>query len=364
MTREIDALFNKTKGGLFFMKGSGFLGRLLSQVEFSWTTEFDTAAISTKQLFWNPDFFMSLSTSQRITVLAHELWHNGLLHSVRMGNRCPDIWNVAGDHVINLLLKQHDYDMSGFPYIMDTKYIGWATEEVYDDLINSGPCVPQSFLEGDVLPSSPEDVPDAVANAVAAYTAAKIQNGAGVLPGEVELVIDTFLNPKLPWEVLLYNFFTEITSQEYSYARPNRRYDDPLLPGSTGRNGLEHLVYYLDISGSITDDWILRFNSEVKFIKEEFQPERLTLITFDTRVRDVYEFERDDPFEKIVVIGRGGTSLVDVMADLKKRGPTAGIIFTDLEVNIPPNPGIPIIWVCINNASASVPYGKLIHLHE
>lgn len=380
MSQDIDRLYQRTKGRLFFKKGAGFLGNLLARLNMVWTEEIETVCISSKTLYWNPTFFLSLDEETRITVLAHELWHNALLHGARLKERCPDIWNIAGDHVINLLLKEHGYYMGGFPYVMDDKYAKWSTDEIYDDLINNGPkplMLPGSLTAGqlpdqagqyplgaDVMPIEGDAIQEAVASVVGAMASAGISGTKpGDIPGEVTLVIDQFLFPKLPWETILFNFFNAMTSEEYSYSRPNRRYEDPLLPGITGRNGLEHLIYYLDISGSITDDHILRFNSEVKFIQEELKPEKLTLATFDTKIQDEYVFEREEPFEKITVTGRGGTSLKDVWRHAQEHQPTAMIVFTDLEVEIPENPGVPIIWVCIENPKMTVPYGQLIHLN-
>jgi predicted metal-dependent peptidase len=368
LRRTVDPMLQRTKGNLFYQKGAGFLGSLLCKLSFEWTRDLGTAAISATKLYWNPDFFLSLDKDTRVTVLAHELWHNALMHGARLNERCPDIWNIAGDHVINNLLQDHGYYMGGFPYVLDPKYKGWSTDEVYDDLIAPGK--PQNSSGGvpglgkDILPVEGSDKEIAVANVVGAMATARITNGAGDIPGEVTLTIDTFLNPKLPWETILFNYFNALTSQEYSYSRPNRRYEDPILPGITGRNGLEHLIYYLDISGSVTDAHILRFNSEVKYIKDELLPELLTLVTFDTKIRDEYVFEKDDPFEKIVVTGRGGTCLEDVFEHARRNAPTAMIVFSDLEVRIPGNPGVPIIWICIGNNSIKVPYGKLINLNE
>lgn len=367
MTQNIDELFRKTKGQLFYRKGAGFLGRILAQVEFSWNVDIPTAAIGPDMLFWNPDFFLELTESTRVTVLGHELSHNGSLHGIRMGTRDPDLWNQAGDHMINLRLEEDGFDMTGFPYLMDRKYKSWATEDIYDDLVKqgSGKKEPNLYkLSGDILPVSKGDIPKAITKIVEAVTSARITGQAGDIPGEVTMVLDKFLNPKLPWETLFYNFFNQITNEERSFARPNRRYTDPILPGTTGHNGLEHLMHYQDISGSVTDGEILVFNSELKFIKEEFNPEKMTVTTFDTKLRDQYVFDKDDPFEEIIITGRGGTSLVKVMEDIKKHAPTAAVIFTDLEVHIPPNPGVPIIWICMNNKGKTVPYGTLIHIKD
>lgn len=364
---DINALYSKTKGQLFFKKRAGFLGPLLGKLKHEWTLDMPTAAISPTTLYWNPDFFLKCDTDTRVTVLGHELQHNARLHGLRRGNRNPHIWNVAGDHVINLDLKAHGYYMGGFPYIMDDKYIGWSTEQIYDDLsreFDKTGKLPKPDLGFDILPVEEEDRITAITNVVGAASIARMTGKPGDIPGETELVISEFLDPKLPWEVLLAQFFNELANDEYSYARPNRRYEDPILPGLSGRNGLEHLIYYLDISGSIEDEHILRFNSEVKAVKERFEPELLTLVTFDTEIQDEYTFEKDEPFEKIVVTGRGGTDLRDVFEHARKHQPSAIIIFTDMEVRIPPDPGIPIIWVCIDNPTATVPYGRLIHISD
>lgn len=366
---DIETLLNKTKGQLFFQKNAGFLGSLLCKVTFKWDSSIPTAAINSKTLYWNPEFYLSLDKDTRVTVLAHELWHNAYLHGVRRGDRCPDIWNQAADHRINNDLNKHGYYMGGFPYLMDPKYADdeWSTDLIYDDIISSGGKPMERPMGTDIMPTGDQgEIDKAISDVVGAMATAKMTGMApGDMPGEVSMTIDKFLNPKLPWETILHNFFNALVQEEYSYARPNRRYNDPILRGLTGRNGLEHLVYFVDVSGSITDEQVLRMNSEVKYIQEQLNPERLTLITFDHEIQDTFEFERDDPFPYLEIHGRGGTSLHEPWEYLERHRPTACVVFTDLEVGIPENPGVPIIWVCTDNEYAQVPpYGQLIHLSE
>ena len=363
---EAIRLFDKTKGYLFYQKGAGFLGRLLASVDFCWTRDMQTAAISTTRLYWNPDFFMQLDKDTRVTVLAHELWHNGLAHTTRLGDRCPDLWNIAGDHVINLLLKKHGFYMDGFPYVMDEKYDGWSTDEVYDDLQkNPSSNLTLPILSGDIIAATTEEeIREGMGKIVSAFVSSKIDCTPGSVPGEVESVIDRFLNPKLPWHRILHNYFNEMVQDVYSYARPSRRYDDPIMPGNMGREGLERLMFAADISGSITDQMILRFFSEGKDIHDNLQPEEMVFVTFDTKVHDVFRIDRDDPYDTFTITGRGGTDLHDLFEFAKKEDATALVIFTDLYVGIPENPGIDIIWVVTGNDSAEVPYGKLIIFNE
>ena len=370
----IDKMLDKTKGQLFFQKGSAYLGRILCDVRFSWTDDLETAAISPGHLYWNPEFFLSIDERTRVTVLAHELLHNALLHTVRLRERCPDIWNIAADHVINLWLNEHGFYMDGFPYCMDPQFTGWNTEQIYDYLIKPGGGgmkpfqAPSTYESGglgtDIVQGTAEDVAKAVASASAAVSAARIAKQPGTIPGEAPRVIDEFLNPKLPWDHLLLNHFNSFIDEEFSYARPRRRYDDPYLPGRTGRNGLDHLLYAIDISGSTFFDpkIILKFFSEVKYIHEALRPERISIMTFDTMVRDTWELERDDDFRTFEITGGGGTDLLDLFEKSQALTPNCLIVFTDLEVNIPPNPGFPVIWIVLGDSDTVPPYGKCIKL--
>lgn len=367
MLPDIDALYEKTKGNLFFKKRAGFYGSLLCRLNFEWTRDhgIDTAAISSTTLYWNPDFFMSIDKETRITVLAHEIEHNARMHGARMGNRCPDVWNQAGDHAINLDLEAHGYYMGGFPYLMDHKYIGWATEDIYDDLMKGGgKPMPIAGLGRDVIKTPEKDIPKHVATVLGAVESVRMsgRSAPGNIPGEVSLVLDNFLNAKLPWHTLLFNFFNAMVDQDISYARPNRRYDEIIMPGNIGRSGLDHLIYAIDISGSTTDEQVEQSNNEVRHIQEDLEPEKLTLITFDTKICDEFFFERGESYEGITVHGRGGTRLEPVYEYARKHEATALVILTDLKVHIPPDPKIPIIFVCVDNPTATVPYGVVVHL--
>ena len=59
----------------------------------------------------DPDFWSQLSKEHRMTAVAHELGHKMFFHHSRMGERDPRIWNIAGDHVINLVLKESDGEL-------------------------------------------------------------------------------------------------------------------------------------------------------------------------------------------------------------------------------------------------------------
>lgn len=380
---QLDQALNKTKGRLFFKKGAGFLGSLLCDHEFVWDETCQTAWCNGSQIGWNPKFFTWLTPDERVTILAHELWHTGYLHIARIGEmRCPDYWNIAADHVINLRLDEDGYvwgdKLKSLGCYMDPQYKDMSTEQVYDLIAPPDGGKPMQLpdgtpgnqpgdgspMSGDVRAPEAGTSPDKIiSKVVKAAQASRMAKEAGVIPGETELVIEEFLNPVLPWEVLLARWFSEKSKDDYSWKRPSRRYQDDYLPSLDGDNGLEHLAYFWDVSGSVSDQDILRCSSEVAHVHNTYTPQRTTVITFDTHLRDFFEFTDEEPFENIKVHGRGGTSLEEVEEWIAKNRPTAAIIFSDLYCHpMQVDVGIPILWVVVGHKDAEVPFGDTIHI--
>jgi predicted metal-dependent peptidase len=385
LDRELD----KVKTSVFLGNNAAFLGSIMSSMSFHWDERIKTACTNGIELRWNPRFFMSRSRSFNKAVLVHELWHPALMHMIRLGDRDPEIWNIAADIAINNPMVKEGYSFEDFPAWIDHKYDNWSSEQIYDDLIKQRDEILQKFQiqwlqpgedfggEGGMfdieLPGAGETqkglVHTIINNVVAAQNAA-IMAGCGKLPGEVEVTLKKFLAPKLPWERLLDQFFNELDNKDYSLSRPNRRYQDVYMSSLIDDNdGLDHLAYFLDVSGSVTDDMIIRFHSEFKHVKDKYRPKKMTMLQFDTIIQKEDVFEQEDPFEETHVIGRGGTCLVCVRDWIVEHKPTAAVIFTDLQVSPmePLRPGemIPIIWVGLNaDTSHKPPHGTVIHIRE
>lgn len=380
--RQLTRLMDRTKMQIFLNTNGAFLAPLMSSLEFRWEERIPTVATNGIDLIWNPYFFLFLDEPTRVSVLLHELWHVAFLHNIRRGDRDPDVWNIAADIVINNMLDDEGCVFNNCNPWIDHSFDGQTTEEVYDAIYQQKPgmCSKPQFTNPNTGESGDSDIQEAggsaseqaaVQHQVAAkvIAAAHASKMAGKLPGSVETILNKFLAPKLPWKQILANFFNELCNQDYSWSRPNRRYQDMYLPSLVDDNeGLEHLIYYLDVSGSITDEDIIRFHSEFKYVKDTFAPEKMTMVQFDTVIQKEEVFLKDDPFEETHVIGRGGTSLVCVREHIIKHEPTAVVIFSDLYCSpmepLPAHVDIPIIWICVNHAGATVPTGHLVHIKE
>lgn len=364
LTRDLD----RTKSTVFLSKdNAAFLGSLMCSLNFSWNEDIPTAGTDGVDLHWNPDYFVSLPKESRSTDLSHELWHVALLHTVRRGNRNAEIWNIACDIKIDLMLEKMGYTFVGINGVpRDKKYKDWVEEDIYDDLMkNPPPKMPSCTCCAKDMPETKETIQATVNTVVKAIHQAKLAGQAGNLPGSIEETLKKFLEPVVPWEVLLMRFFTDLLDEDYTWARPNRRYSDMYLPSKFTDDGrLEHLIYYLDVSGSISQNDIIRFNSELKFVFETLKPQKITVVQFDTMIQKTDVFNEGDPFTEIHVKGRGGTCLECVREHINEAKPTAAVIFSDMYVS-PMRPldfDIPVIWIAVNHPQATVPFGTLLHI--
>ena len=364
LTRDLD----RAKSTVFLDKhNAAFLGSLMCSLHFMWSKELPTAGTDGVKLVWNPDYFVSLPPKSRTTDLSHELWHVALLHNVRRGARDHEIWNIACDIRIDLMLEKMGFTFEGINGVdRDKKYTDWIEEDIYDDLIKNPPFkLPPCTCCASKMPDGKNEIQSTINSVVQAVHQAKLAGQAGNLPGAIEETIKQFLEPVVPWEVVLMKFFTDLLDEDYTWARPNRRYQDIYLPSKFTDDGrLEHLVYYLDVSGSISTNDIIRFNSELKHVFETLKPQKITVVQFDTEIQKIDEFKEGDPFTEIKVIGRGGTSLVCVREHIQEVKPTAAVIFSDMMV-YPMQPldfDIPVIWIVINNKSVTAPFGTTLHI--
>lgn len=398
--RWLDRELDRVKTKVFLGRTAAFLAHVMCSMDFQWSDKIPTACTNGLQVLWNPRWFKLLPERTRHTVLIHELWHVAKLHQLRIGDRNPEVWNMACDYNINGEMDNERenghpfYSFEGsFPEEMfprdpltgelpkpclDHQYDGMTPEEIYDSLMKLPPPKLQNMLRGFCTDlASPKDEPgDSPVNphtlintVVSATHAAKLAGAAGSIPGEVEATLRRFLKPKLPWKKLIWNFFNSLVKGGYTWKRPNRRYTDMYLPSRfKEKSALDHLVYFFDVSGSVTDGQETIFGSEFKHVLEYFKPKKITAVQFDTIIQKQDEYKAGDKFEKMDIIGRGGTSLVCVRDYIIEHKPTAVVIFSDLYCEpmekLPAGMNIPIIWVCIDNKEATVNEGKLIHIKE
>jgi predicted metal-dependent peptidase len=369
MNHEMDRI----RARVFIGSNSAFLGSLLCSLQFHWSTSVRTAATDGENLYVNHDWIMSKPFDARVTVLKHEIWHVAKLHGFRKGSRDPEIWNYACDLWINNMLEREGCSFVGIEDCWkDQSYGTMNEEEIYDKLIENAIPPPPSGLWGDgveeqdIVPVDKAKQHACVANVIRAVQQAKMAKQAGNGMAEIEEILGRFLTPVVPWQSVLKRFFTEMIRGDFTWRKRNRRFPNMYMPGKDEeQNRIGKLFYYLDVSGSVGDKDVLRFNSEVKHIKDQFNPRELRMIQFTSRIRNEQIITENQQFEKAVRLATGGTSLVEVREHIIKHKPTAAVIFTDLHcVPMEPLPfKIPIVWIVVGSR-IKPPFGQCIDIKE
>ena len=392
----IDSI-DRAKVQLITKKKQTFIANILFSLKLQYTTQIPTAGVDGINLFINPFFWDKQDKETQISIMAHESWHVAFKHMIRTLEPLPALghaedyesflFNMAADYVINLMLKDAGFHIPD-TWLCDEQFRDMSTEQVYAFLKEEQENDPDSFsdrfgdpsdgLGNDVLAPSGDntegqsqetlsrkidaEVDKAIARAAA--SAKMDKDGWGMLPGEVQIMIEEFLNPVLDWKTLLQNFMSSFMKDDYSYKKRNRKFmNSNVCMPSLYSIGLGEVRVAVDTSGSVTNEEFQHFISEINEIKTLLNPETLRIIDFDTKVKHHYELSRWEPMGQLEFSGRGGTRLDPIFEFYEDDGdPELLIVFSDLECDEwEEEPPYPVLWICVNNPNAHVNFGTLIH---
>lgn len=96
-----------------------------------------TAATDGKAIYFDISFLSTLTNDYRVFVLAHEIWHNVMLHFIRTEGRDKDLFNVATDLEVNNILRNDGFNIPPMA-LLPEKYgfeAGKSAEEYYELLL-------------------------------------------------------------------------------------------------------------------------------------------------------------------------------------------------------------------------------------
>jgi predicted metal-dependent peptidase len=195
--------------------------------------------------------------------------------------------------------------------------------------------------------------------------AAQQAQQAGKLGEGMARMIDYFLQPTLPWRMLLARHMNSISRDDYSYTRPSSRRGDPAIYPSL-RSAQMNVVLALDVSGSVHQDELNEFVAEIDSLKSQVKA-RVTFLTCDAKITGdspwVFEaWEYCQLPERI--IGGGGTNFNPVFDWVEQNDmrPDLLVYFTDAEGKFPEAEApYPVIWLV--KGKQPVPWGQRIQLN-
>ena len=339
-----------------------FFGELAIRLKLVEREDIPTLAVDGKHIFYNPKFVETLSPALTIAAVGHETGHCVYDHISRRGGRNPRKWNMAGDYVINAMLKDAGFTI-GDTWLFNSAYAGMSSDEIYNLLPEQdGPSEPgplDEIMDGD--PNEAETM--ATEWKIAVVQAAQSAKACGKLPASMQRFVDELVSPKVDWRDQLRRFITEVSKNDYSWARPNRRFIPQgfILPGLYSESmGL--LVNGIDTSGSIDQATLTAFGSEIIAARNATDPDGLVNIYCDAHVAHVDTYSRGDEIA-FELHGGGGTDFRPPFAYIEEFGlkPACFVYLTDGYGPFPETPPpYPVLWCMTTDVVP--PWGEVVRI--
>lgn len=348
----------------------GTLALHLTPVE---TQSVATAAVDGTHLFFHPEWIATLTDAELLFVTAHEVLHCVLDHLARVGGRDHELFNVACDYAVNLLLTDAGLTMPSCG-LWDERFRGLSAEQIYKLLVKEGGCGSLRALDK-ILPLAGQNGYGSAGRAVSAeqmstvwrrrtVQAATQARQAGTLPGDLSQIIDGLQEARLDWRTLLRRFLDPLARSDYRMLPPNRRhlYRGWYLPSLWGEYA--HLVIALDTSGSVDDEQVRVFLSEVQGAMMQIADYRIDLVQCDAMIQRHQVYGPGEPLTT-TVRGRGGTDFRPVFdwVEAQNLTPHALVYLTDGYGAFPVEPPpYPALWLM--NSDVCAPWGEIVRLDD
>ena len=388
-----------------------FFGILALYFKYDVKEDVETAYTDGKNIVFGAKFLDNLSIGELNWVIAHEVMHVANGHLRRRGMRRPKLWNVACDYAIHSILKEFEDDLFKMPknVLYDKKYDNKASETIYKELYDefgeeiekqekkindlikkmldnhdaweqaqkSGSDSKDGSKDseegfGDIDEASPEEWEKRMVGA------AKLAAGknAGHLSGFLKKILGKLTPPKKDWRLLLQEFITpEIF--DYSFNPPDRRFSESecMLPDFNDVNdAVKNIVFFIDISGSMSEKVIYEVYSEVVGAVSQFSSMSGYLGYFDTEVQNFKRFEDVSEVLENKPHSGGGTEFEACFEYLNNTdeldiNDVAGIVLlTDGYCGYGKSEllsqGIPTMFVMTESDIPEAPFGRTIYLKD
>lgn len=379
-TKEFWEHFNLAKLAILNKKHFAFIGSMLYKLKVEPELSIKDVCLdgSHSTIRVNPFWFTKLSPEESASMLAHEVMHYALQHDIRRGNRIPSLYQKAADQVVNNMLMDFGfklpsdievdrrYQNQNTDIVYKQIYDEWENEQEEPDNNNSG----ENDLPEEQPPVTNKQQNQRNRDINQSDLADKASGGRGISnSNEVfKQLFEDINTGKLNWKLILAEHFNELTQGEPSYYDLDRRmlsldYYEPI---NESTNTINRVALALDVSGSVSQEQIQIFLQEIRAIIEQLNPEKISVMTFNHRIVDVFEFNQGDDLSSIQINIGGGTDFEPIFEHYNKPEniPEFLIVFSDLEVwwdNVK-QPKYHTTFICFDNPKEQAPFGKTIHV--
>jgi predicted metal-dependent peptidase len=341
------------------------------------TDQHQTIVTDGMNIYFNPEYVKENDPFIEGDILK-AVMHGAMQHIGRRKYRELDKWNESATLSVGPLVHQY---FKQHPDLMknDGRFPDKAAEEIYELLEKQeqkkgdGGSNPQGKQKGETPGGmvDPQPGQEEAAEQSAKQWGRSVANAmdkatkAGNMPGNIKRLVEELLPAeKLDWRDITRDMSRDAKSKtSRSWSRPNRRRNDPMMPGY-GDDNIYNLIFAFDVSGSVSKEMLLNMKSEVAALVDQDLINTATLVAVDTQVHNVTTVTNSQGVADWEPTGGGGTDFRSAMDLLiKDYGNAIGLVFlTDLETSsFGAEPPFPVVYVNFgSNHSLKAPFGRTV----
>lgn len=364
-----------------------FFAALSRQIDKRMTRTVPTAGVGVNkntgyfELYYNPDYFESISDKQKSGVLKHEFYHLIFEH---VTDRLPAdgmsvLWNIATDLAINGFIRDELPDGCCVPGEGDfISFPEQLTAEAYFEMLKKNNPQQKKGGKGDGKGSEPQEgdgqfdshdswgEQDTQTKEIAKERLREIAKKAseecskGSSWGSVsnqlrERIMEKLVGRTMDWKKLLRYFVrtSQVSSKKSSIKTINRRF--PYIHAGKKAHRQARIAVSIDQSGSVSDSMLGAFFSELEALAKIAE---FVVIPFDDEVfeSEIFVWKKGER-RKHNRVFRGGTNFDAPTEYVNKHGFDGHIILTDMYAPMPRASKCQRVWLT-DKSGAENPYFK------
>ena len=361
-----------------------YFGTLASKLSLEVNDNIEAFLSNGVRVEYNSEYFTKLSTEELAFVFANGAMHASLAHESRKNERSGWLWQMATDMAINDMLVENGLSM---PYGAHyrKRFSGMYAEEIYAELKadilrddeeleyeadNVDDVEKKEDTQKDDKNKESEQTQEQIEEEVLqeqlfaeeAISLLESKFAKGERPQSIERFFTLESAEKIDWREELKNALDRYFRDDYTLLPPSKKllYTGIYLPSSVSQTF--RLVIVIDSSGSIDEELLNTFLSEVNFLMALVQNYQIELVVCDDKVHSHRTFYTGEELE-VEVVGFGGTDFREAFKFVEENFNDVKLLlyFTDLEGFFPSQaPNYEVKW--ISPKEEEIPFGTLLLL--
>ena len=376
---QIDKKISQAKAKL--LVDYPYFGTLASKVELVLNDNLESFKSDGKVLEYREEYLNGLELNELAFIFANSAMHKSLAHDNRKNGRSGWLWQMATDMAINDMLVENGLELPyGAQYRV--RFKGMYAEEIYaelkSDMIREEDNLEYEADDADDVeqkndeekkkekPQTKEELQEEILQELLAAEEAISLLESEFKHGEAPSFIDRFFKldflGKIDWRDELKSALDRYFKDDYVLIPPNKKFlsQGIYLPSTTSQTF--RLVIAVDSSGSVEEELLSEFLSEVNFLMSLVSHYQIELIICDEKIHSHRTFYSGESLE-VDIKGGSGTNFRPVFEFIEREFDDVKLLlyFTDLKGKFPfEEPNYPVKW--ISPAEEEVPFGEIILL--